>query len=137
MIRITFELTPGCDRVTPLTSGLVSITRTVEGGPPLPKARDRRWRTAATTLVSATALVLAGCSGGSTGNPEDNVVRTVLASDPSSFDPARAQGQQTFQMDSLLYDTLLRRDGASTLVGGLASKWDTVSASEYVFTIRD
>jgi peptide/nickel transport system substrate-binding protein len=136
MIGITFELTPGCDHDTHLTSELASITRAVEGGVPLPKAHDRRLRTAATTLVSAVALLLAGCSG-DTGNPEDTVVRTVLASDPSSFDPARAQGQQTFQMVSLLYDTLLRRDGPSTLVGGLASQWETVSASEYVFTIRD
>jgi peptide/nickel transport system substrate-binding protein len=103
----------------------------------LPKVHDRRWRIAATALVSATAVALAGCSGDATGNPEDTVVRTVLASDPSSFDPAKAQGQQTFQMVGLLYDTLLRRDGASTLVGGLASQWETVSASEYVFTIRD
>jgi peptide/nickel transport system substrate-binding protein len=82
--------------------------------------RRRPWRTVATTLASAAALALAGCSGDATGSPEDTVVRTVLASDPSSFDPARAQGQQTFQMVGLLYDTLLRRDGASTLVGGLA-----------------
>jgi peptide/nickel transport system substrate-binding protein len=134
MIRFTFELTSGFDLDTPLTSGLVSIIRAVEGGFPLPNRR-RPWRTAATTLVSAVALLLAGCSSDSASG--DAAIRTVLASDPSSFDPARAQGQQTFQMVSLLYDTLLRRDGASTLVGGLASKWETVSASEYLFTIRD
>ena len=94
-------------------------------------------RRTVTALAGAAVLALAACSGGPAGAEEDGTVSAVLISDPSSFDPALAQGQQTFQIVGLLYDTLLCRDGTSGLVGGLASQWSAESASEYVFTIRD
>lgn len=94
-------------------------------------------RRTVTALTGAAVLALAACAGGPAGASEDGTVSAVLVSDPSSFDPALGQGQQTFQMVGLLYDTLLRRDGTSGLVGGLASDWSAESASEYVFTIRD
>ncbi|MGC7096192.1 ABC transporter substrate-binding protein [Amycolatopsis lurida] len=78
----------------------------------------------------------AACTTVTAGPAETGVVRTVLAGDPSSFDPAKAQGQQSFQVASLLYDTLLRRDDDRKLVGGLASAWTAESASDYSFTIR-
>lgn len=84
----------------------------------------------------AVACLAAACGTATAGPAETGTVRTVLNADPSSFDPAMAQGQQTFQVASLLYDTLLRRDDGSTLVGGLASDWATESASDYTFTVR-
>ena len=79
----------------------------------------------------------AACATATAGPAETGTVRTVFNADPSSFDPAMAQGQQTFQAASLLYDTLLRRDDGSTLVGGLASDWTAESPADYTFTIRD
>ena len=106
--------------------------------------RRRSSRLSSSAALAALSLVaLAACSpdpspeGGEPPSASDAVIRTVLASDPSSFDPALAAGQQTFQINSLLYDTLLRRGGATELVGGLAESWEVVSASEYTFTIRD
>ncbi|MBK1783536.1 ABC transporter substrate-binding protein [Prauserella cavernicola] len=103
--------------------------------------RGRRRRRGTRALAVVTAVVcgsaLAACSTSTAGPAETGTVRTVLNSDPSSFDPAQAQGQQTFQVASLLYDTLLRRDSDARLVGGLATDWATESASEFTFTIRD
>jgi peptide/nickel transport system substrate-binding protein len=90
-------------------------------------------------VTSAVCLATgAACSAATTeqGQAGTATVRTVLNSDPSSFDPAKAQGQQTFQVASLLYDPLLRRDSDRKLVGGLASSWTAESASAYTFTIR-
>ncbi|MEU6643377.1 ABC transporter substrate-binding protein [Saccharomonospora sp. NPDC046836] len=87
-----------------------------------------------TSVVSLAAL--AGCAADPIGTGPTDTVRTVLNSDPSSFDPAEAQGQQTFQVAGLLYDTLLRRDSDAALVGGLATSWEAESASEFSFTIR-
>ena len=94
-------------------------------------------RRTAKALVAVTCLAAAACGTATAGPAETGTVRTVLNADPSSFDPAMAQGQQTFQVASLLYDTLLRRDDGSKLVGGLASSWSAESASDYTFTIRD
>jgi peptide/nickel transport system substrate-binding protein len=88
-------------------------------------------------ICGVVALVATACSTATAGPAETGTLRTVLNSDPSSFDPAMAQGHQTFQVASLLYDTLLRRDAGQRLVGGLASSWTTESAAEYTFTIRD
>ncbi len=88
------------------------------------------------TALAVLALT-AACSTATAGPAETGTLRTVFNADPSSFDPAMAQGQQTFQATSLLYDTLLRRDDGSTLVGGLASDWRAESPSAYTFTVRD
>ena len=105
-----------------------------------PSGSSARKRARITFCASATALItaLTGCAG---GGGETNAVSTTIAlaasSDPSSFNPALAQGNQTFNVDRLLYDTVLRRDKDSTIVGGLATEWDAKSASEYTFKIRD
>ena len=88
-------------------------------------------------LAVVAILVASACSAPTAGPAETGTLRTVFNSDPSSFDPAMAQGHQTFQIASLLYDTLLRRDVDQKLVGGLASSWTTESAADYTFTIRD
>lgn len=93
-------------------------------------------------VISSVAAVsfLAACS---TGDGESSAPETggsiaiAISTDPSSFDPVLAAGQHTFQVDSFLYDTLIRRDDDSALVGGLATEWEVESASEYLFTIRD
>lgn len=97
-----------------------------------------RYRKLATLTAVACLTATAACSTEELGAANtDGTVRTVLPSDTSSFDPALAQGQQSFQVVNLLYDTVLRRDANASLVGGLASDWKAESATEYTFTIRD
>lgn len=92
----------------------------------------------AAAMTLALTASLAACS------PQDEesgagggTIKTVVSADPASFDPALAQGNTNFQAASLLYDTVLRRDDDGQLVGGLATTWEAVSNSEYVFTIRE
>ncbi|GAB3465778.1 ABC transporter substrate-binding protein [Actinophytocola sediminis] len=91
------------------------------------------------TVLAVCVLAATGACAAEEINPaqSDTTVRTVLPSDTSSFDPALAQGQQSFQVANLLYDTVLRRDSDAKVIGGLATDWEAVSASEYTFTIRD
>lgn len=90
-----------------------------------------------TFAALAVITLTAACGTATAGPAETGTVRTVFNADPSSFDPALTQGQQSFQAASLLYDTLLRRDDGGTLVGGLASQWSAESPSAYTFTVRD
>lgn len=87
-------------------------------------------------VLALACAVATGCATAPAGPAETGTVRTTLNSDPSSFDPAEAQGQQTFQVAGLVYDTLLRRDVDGRLAGGLATGWDAASASDYTFDIR-
>lgn len=97
------------------------------------------YRKLATVTAIVSLMASAACAAEDITPEEqtDTTVRTVLPSDTSSFDPALAQGQQSFQVANLLYDTVLRRDEGSKVIGGLATDWEAVSASEYTFTIRD
>lgn len=85
---------------------------------------------------NASSVPSADASSGVASSAASGTITTAIDDDPASFDPALAQGGENFQMDSLLYDTLLRKDTGNTLVGGLASNWQAKSPSDYVFTIR-
>jgi peptide/nickel transport system substrate-binding protein len=56
---------------------------------------------------------------------------------PSTFDPANASAGDDYVANSMLFSTLLSRDEGSTLVGNVASSWESRSPSDYVLTIRD
>ncbi|MDQ1129314.1 ABC transporter substrate-binding protein [Microbacterium sp. SORGH_AS_0888] len=91
-------------------------------------------------LTLVTVLAVVGCAAADDGNTSPgttDTVRSTLLTDPSTFDPARATATDDYQVARLLYDTLLRRDDGNRLVGGLARTWESVSASEYVLTLRD
>ncbi|WP_405539435.1 ABC transporter substrate-binding protein [Streptomyces sp. NBC_00075] len=88
-------------------------------------------------IVVASTLALTGCSASLAEPGGDVTVNTVLPADPSGFSPLASRIQVDTQIQSLLYDTLLRLDAHNTLVGGLADDWTTDSATSYSFTIRD
>lgn len=112
------------------------------------KLEKRRTALRAVSVAAATALTaiaLSACTGGgaaptSPGGTSDGkpsgTINARIYSDPSTFNPALAAGVQTFQLDRLLFDTVLRRD-TDGIVGGLAKSWTASSASDYTFTIRD
>lgn len=91
------------------------------------------------TAITAAAFVLSGCSGGAGGNaaPSTDTVNMSLTTDPSSFDPTIARGQDDYTLAPLLFDTVTRKDDDGTLVGGLATKWTAEDASHYTLHIRD
>lgn len=100
----------------------------------------KRMLTGAAAIVAA-GLVVTGCA--STAAPADDAaaatdtINAELWYAPSTFDPAKASASSDVEIARLGFDTLLRQGDAEPIVGGLATDWETVSASEYVFTIRD
>jgi len=97
---------------------------------------------AALAVATASVIALAGCSASGDpasgpSTPSTASIRSVLLTDPSTFDPALSRATDDYTTARLLYDTVLRRDVDNQLVGGLASDWEAVSASEYIFTLRD
>jgi len=97
--------------------------------------------TAAVLAVSAIALT--GCApGGSgttgtSGGATTDTIAAALGTDPSGFDPALARAADDYIVSRMLFDTVLRKDEDNTLVGGLATDWEALSASSYSLTIRD
>ncbi|MGC0369192.1 ABC transporter substrate-binding protein [Microbacterium sp. SLBN-111] len=100
----------------------------------------RSHRLLASTLAVVGVLATAGCAAGGEvngGGSDVETIRTTLLTDPSTFDPALSRATDDYTTARLLYDTLLRRDDGNVLVGGLASSWEAIDASNYVFTLRD
>lgn len=102
--------------------------------------RNRRYVIPGVALVGA--LVFSGCAASDTDTSDGSAsgtdtIRTTLLTDPSTFDPALSRATDDYTTARLLFDTLLRRDDDNRLVGGIASEWEAVDASNYVFTVRD
>ncbi|MCU1405720.1 MAG: hypothetical protein JWQ43_2023 [Glaciihabitans sp.] len=96
-----------------------------------------------TAVLAASAIALTGCAPGGTGTSgtsggvSTDTIAASLGTDPSGFDPALARAADDYVVTRMLFDTVLRKDDDNTLVGGLATDWEAVSASSYNFTIRD
>ncbi|MCW4385933.1 ABC transporter substrate-binding protein [Salinibacterium sp. SYSU T00001] len=90
-------------------------------------------------VVAVGSLALAGCSGGSApaDGAETDTINAELWYAPATFDPAKASATSDRTIARLGFDTLLRQGDTEALVGGLATEWESTSASEYSFTIRD
>lgn len=86
-------------------------------------------------VIVTTALLLAACSGGGTpgdGNsggsgPATDTVRTSLTTDPTTFNAAKANAKDDYQVARYLFDTVLRLDVDGTFAGGLATKWEATA----------
>ena len=100
----------------------------------------RKKSLAGTAIVAIAGMALVGCAAAA---PEDT--ETAVATDtinlevwyaPATFNPALASATSDVQNARLGFDTLLRV-GEDGVIGGLATDWETVSSTEYVFTLRD
>lgn len=93
--------------------------------------------------ITATAVVtLAACTtgtegaNGGNGGASTDTIRTSLTTDPTTFDPAKANAKDDYQVARYLFDTVLRLDEDAAFAGGLASDWEA-TADQAVLTIRD
>lgn len=99
---------------------------------------------AVTSLAIATGLALTACSSGgasvggssSAGAASTDTINTVLWYAPSDFDPSTASSSPDLTVARLGFDTLLRKGDGGEYLGGLATSWESTSASSYRFTIR-
>ncbi|MET0162039.1 MAG: ABC transporter substrate-binding protein [Microbacteriaceae bacterium] len=95
---------------------------------------------AGVALAAAAGLALTACAGNAAGDAETTATDTINAElwyAPATFDPAKASADADTTVARLGFDTLLRQGETEGYIGGLATEWQTVSASEYVFTLRD
>lgn len=94
-------------------------------------------------LVTIAGLALTACSAGgstdgaSTPAVSTDTINTELFYAPTNYNPATASGSSDVSVARLGFDTLLRQGETEGYIGGLATEWEAVSASQYVFSIRD
>jgi peptide/nickel transport system substrate-binding protein len=87
-----------------------------------------RWISAALLL-----LTLAGC-GRAARDP--NIVVMLIESSPTSLDPRIGTDAQSEHIDSLLFDSLVRRDASFNIAPALAERWETPDPLTYIFHLR-
>ncbi|GGL42496.1 ABC transporter substrate-binding protein [Phycicoccus endophyticus] len=97
----------------------------------------RRGPLAAAVGVCLLLGALAGCAGEtSTDSESGGTIRGALITDPTTFDPALVKAMDDYRAARLGFDTVLRRDDGSTLVGDLAESY-TQNDSGVTLQIRD
>ncbi|BCW84061.1 ABC transporter substrate-binding protein [Paenarthrobacter ureafaciens] len=98
---------------------------------------------AAAAAVTATAFLLTGCTTGGqapAGNTDGgamstDTIRTALNADPTTFNAAKANAKDDYQVARFLFDTVVRRDAEGKFIGGLATEWKS-TATDATLTIR-
>lgn len=84
-------------------------------------------------FVLAAALLLAGCRQAQA--PSGTVVM-VIESSPTNLDPRIGTDGQSEHIDSLIFDSLVRRDEHFNVQPWLAESWEIPDQLKYVFHIR-
>ncbi|GAB2449721.1 peptide/nickel transport system substrate-binding protein [Conyzicola lurida] len=95
---------------------------------------------AGVALAAVASLSLSACAGSSAPEAAAGTTDTINAElwyAPATFDPAKASASSDVTVARLGFDTLLRQGETEGYIGGLATDWEAVSASEYTFSIRD
>ncbi|MCM6762939.1 ABC transporter substrate-binding protein [Rathayibacter sp. ZW T2_19] len=92
-------------------------------------------------LAAIASLALSAC-GTSSAEPDadapaPDTINAELWYAPATFDPAKASADADVTVARLGFDTLLRQGETEGYIGGLATEWESLSASDYVFTLRD
>ncbi|QTX03813.1 ABC transporter substrate-binding protein [Agromyces archimandritae] len=107
-------------------------------------ARFRTRSAAAVAFAAATALVLAGCSGGNSATKDDEgaaagslVIDTAFSIETA--DPGHTYDPTGNMLAKALYETLVDFEGSdvSTPVPGLATWTENDAATEFTFTLED
>lgn len=69
------------------------------------------------------ALMLSSCSAPKSGQKDTSVLRMAKSVDPDGLDPQRSVAESTFEITSVLYDTLLEVQEDGTLEPGIAESY--------------
>jgi oligopeptide transport system substrate-binding protein len=108
----------------------------------LPVWKDAHMNLRAISLIALPVialLTLPGCGPGGEGVSQSDtaavIVRRGNGEDPGTLDPARAEGVHAFNVIDDLYEGLLTRDAAGSIIAGVAESW-TVSDDGLVYRFR-
>jgi peptide/nickel transport system substrate-binding protein len=85
----------------------------------------------ATWLAAASSLVGCGPAGDKPGT-----VTMLIESSPANLDPRIGTDAQSEHIDSLLFDSLVRRDARFNVQPWVAASWETPDPLTYVFHLR-
>ena len=84
-------------------------------------------------MVAAGWLLLAaGCAP----RPDPNTLVMIIESSPTNLDPRVGVDAQSERIDSLIFDSLVRRDEHFELRPWLAESWETPNPTTYIFHLR-
>ena len=83
-------------------------------------------------LFPVACCLLSGCASHS----DSSTVTVLIESSPTSLDPRIGTDAQSEHIDSMLFDTLVRRDEHFGLQPFLATTWDTPDPLTWVFHLR-
>lgn len=114
----------------------------------------QRWMAFLVALVMAWSLTACGGSGKSPGgtdtqqpslgNPNPaptpegkNDLIFALDSEPASLDPYMHTKQQGFTVGTLIFETLIKSDGNGGYLPWLATEWEQVDETTFIFKLRD
>lgn len=104
---------------------------------PFPTSPRRRARhLAAIAAVSAAALALAGCSGG-TGAEDGDVLLYGLDSDVPNLVTPQNQGSASMILNAALHRGLVQYDAEGQIVPALAESWEDEGEQRFTFHLRD
>jgi peptide/nickel transport system substrate-binding protein len=81
-------------------------------------------------------LLLLFAAGWSRLQTDPHTVTMLIESSPANLDPRIGTDGQSEHIDSLIFDSLVRRDAHFGLQPGLATAWDSPDATTYVFHLR-
>jgi peptide/nickel transport system substrate-binding protein len=87
-------------------------------------------------LLTILVALLTGCRFGSEAQVPSDYLVVGIESNPSHLDPRYATDANSARISSLIYNSLLRLDQNSRLVGDLAEDWTMLDDLTYVFRIR-
>ncbi len=85
-------------------------------------------------IVIVFACLLSGCNH---DRRPGNTVTVLIESSPTNLDPRIGVDAQSERIDSLIFDSLVRKDEHFDLKPWLAEKWDSPNRLTYIFHLRD
>src|SRR5277367_4426344 len=89
--------------------------------------------TLATLLIGATCIQL-GCNR---QRVSANTVTVLIESSPTNLDPRIGIDAQSERIDSLIFDSLVRKDEHFNLQPWLAASWENPDPLTYIFHLRN
>lgn len=92
------------------------------------------FRRAAVLLTAASCFCIPGCNR---AQLPDNTVTVLIESSPTNLDPRIGVDAQSERIDSLIFDSLVRKDEHFNLQPWLAKRWETPDPLTCVFHLRD
>ncbi|HEX3437699.1 MAG TPA: ABC transporter substrate-binding protein [Pseudacidobacterium sp.] len=90
-----------------------------------------------TPLFASTIVLLGLTVGCNHQQATGNTVTVLIENSPTNLDPRIGVDAQSERIDSLIFDSLVRKDDHFNLQPSLAERWDTPDPLTYIFHLRD